>query len=154
MSTTPNSHLTQSELVRDIIYLLKNEGGGASKIKVEEKIYLMHKEEFVKPWYNIRVSHGIPRWKHNVAWAKQRAVHAGWIMWPAESGRGHWKLTVKGHNFERERGQKGNTEQLIKISIDNSNLEIDPKQFKELLDEYIDRVGSVKFYVEIYVNNM
>ena len=153
MSMFQNEHLTQNDLVPDVIYILNNEGGGASKIKVEEMIFLMHKDEFVKPWYNQFVSRGIPRWKHNVAWAKQMAVQAGWIKWPAESGRGYWELTVKGHNFERERGHKGKIEQIIKISIDNSNLDIEPKQFKDLLDDHIERVGSVKFCVEIYVSN-
>ena len=37
-------------------------------------------------------------------------------------------------------------EQLIKISIDNSNLNIEPKQFKELLDEHIDRIAFYWWY--------
>jgi len=45
---------------------------------------LLHKE---------LVSNEIPRWKHNVAWAKERAKHRGLIKNPRESGMGFWQLT-------------------------------------------------------------
>lgn len=141
-----DKHLSQSALVPDILTILKNEGGIASKKIVEEKVYQMHKDEFVKPWYNQLVSRAIPRWKHNVAWAKQIAVQAGWIMRPAESGRGKWQLTVKGYNFNLEMRKVTNIEQVIKIEIDHSNLNIDPKQLKELFDEHIERISFYWWY--------
>ncbi|MBI4824273.1 MAG: DUF262 domain-containing protein [Nitrospirae bacterium] len=64
---------------------------------VEEKIYSILEKEFCKDYYQEKVSHGVPRWKHHIAFAKERArqIH-GFIKSPKESGRGYWELTTKG----------------------------------------------------------
>ena len=47
---------------------------------------------FEQSWYQELVSHGVPRWKHFVAWAKERAKHDGLIKPPSESGTGFWEF--------------------------------------------------------------
>jgi len=59
----------------------------------------MFSEIFSQPYYTETVSHGVPRWKHNIAWAKERAKNRGLIKPPKESGRGWWELTLKGENY-------------------------------------------------------
>jgi len=54
----------------------------------------LFQHEFEKPYYNETVSHGVPRWKHHIAWAKERAKQRqGFIKSARESGRGIWELT-------------------------------------------------------------
>ncbi|GAI53783.1 unnamed protein product, partial [marine sediment metagenome] len=45
-----------------------------------------------QPYYQELVSNGVPRWQHNLAWAKERAKKKGLIKPPDESGRGYWEL--------------------------------------------------------------
>lgn len=91
--------ISQDELIPHIVKLLKKYGGRAAKDRVEKEIYSMFKSTFDLPWYQETVSSGIPRWQHNVAWAKERAKKRGLIKRPSDSGRGYWELTDKGRNF-------------------------------------------------------
>jgi len=95
---SPKDTLTQEELIPHIIKALKENGGAASKKLVERKIFQSFKSLFEQPYYQQKVSRGVPRWQHNIAWAKERAKHIGLIESSAVSGRGIWKLTEKGYN--------------------------------------------------------
>lgn len=69
----------------------------ADKRTVEEEIYEMFRSKFADPYWHQPVSHGIPRWKHEVNWARQDAKKKkGLIKPPNESGRGVWELTAAG----------------------------------------------------------
>jgi len=63
---------------------------------VEQKIYGLLQEYFSNPWYQEDSTPGIQRWKHQIAWARNRARENGLIKSPDESGRGNWELTDKG----------------------------------------------------------
>lgn len=90
-------HISQDNLIPHIVKVLQRHGGRATKRQVENEIYEIFKPEFKKLWYQKTVSHGVPRWKHNIAFAKERAklLH-GYIKSAEESGRGNWELTEKG----------------------------------------------------------
>ncbi len=87
----------QDELIPHIVKILYENGGKATKALVEKKIFALFQHEFEKPHYQVRVSHGVARWKHNIAWAKERAKQKhGLIKSASESGRGIWELTDQG----------------------------------------------------------
>ena len=88
--------VSQQKLVVHILRSLRNLGGRAAKKQVEEAIYEKFAEIFEHPYYNESVSHGVPRWRHNIAWANQSAKTQGLVKPPSESGRGYWELTPKG----------------------------------------------------------
>lgn len=90
-------NITQDELIPPIIKILYESGSKATKAFVENKIFKMFQHEFEKPYYNETVSHGVPRWKHYTAWAKERAKqNHGFTKSAKESGRGIWELTDAG----------------------------------------------------------
>lgn len=91
----PDKKISQDSLIPYIVDVLRKHGGRARKDEVERDIYQMFHETFQQPWYQETVSVGIPRWQHNLAWAKERAKKKGLIKSPEESGRGYWELTVK-----------------------------------------------------------
>lgn len=104
-SVTPSQgteKISQEDLIPVIVKVLQEKGGRASKDEVEKKIYQMFKDTFKDAWYRETMSHGIPRWKHNIAWAKEMAKHKGLIKRPADSGRGYWELTEKGKPYKSE----------------------------------------------------
>ncbi len=84
--------ISQDDLIPHILNILKNHGGRAEKKQVETEIYQMFKPTFDLPWYQELVSWGVPRWKHNIAWAKERAKRRGLIKMPSDSGRGIWEI--------------------------------------------------------------
>lgn len=90
-------HISQDDLIPYIVKVLQGHGGRATKRQVENEIYEVFKNEFRKPWYQQTVSHGVPRWKHNIAYAKERAklLHQ-YVKSAEEAGRGYWELTEKG----------------------------------------------------------
>ena len=90
----------QDELIPYIVKVLYENGGKATKSFVEQKIFTLFQKEFEKPYYQKTVSHGVPRWKHNIAWSKERAkkLHS-FIKSAKESGRGIWELTDKGISY-------------------------------------------------------
>jgi len=83
----------KGELIPHIVDVLRKHGGRARKDEVEKEIYQMFRETFQQSWYQETVAGGIPRWQHNLAWAKERAKKKGLIKKPEESGRGYWELT-------------------------------------------------------------
>ena len=99
-STIPEKKITQDDLIPYIIKILHKHDGRASKKQVDEEIYQMFQDEFQDEWYQGMVSHGIPRWKHNIAFAKERAksLH-GYIKSAKESGHGIWELTQEGEKY-------------------------------------------------------
>jgi hypothetical protein len=88
--------ISQDDLIPHIIQVLKKHGGRARKDYVEQEILKMFQNVFKEPWYQETVSNGVPRWQHNVAWAKERAKRKGLIKRPDDSGRGYWELTENG----------------------------------------------------------
>jgi len=90
---TPEKKVTEDALIPDIIEVLRRHGGKAPKAVVDEEIYQRFRSVFEQPWYQKLGSHRVPRWKHHVAWAKERAKHRGLIKYPEESGIGYWELT-------------------------------------------------------------
>jgi hypothetical protein len=93
---SPGKRISQDELIPHIIKVLQKHGGRARKDQVEEEIYQMFKDIFKEPYYQETVSIGVPRWQHNIAWAKERAKKRRLIKRPEESGRGFWEFTEKG----------------------------------------------------------
>ncbi|MEK6590984.1 MAG: type I restriction endonuclease [Nitrospinota bacterium] len=65
--------ISQDALIPHLIAILKRHGGRASKEQVEKDIYAMFKGSFEHPWYQEKVAGDIPRWQHNLAWARERA---------------------------------------------------------------------------------
>lgn len=88
----PDKKISQDELIPYIVEVLRKHGGRARKDEVEQEIYQKFRETFQQPWYQELVAGGIPRWQHNLAWAKERAKKKGLIKRPEESGRGYWEL--------------------------------------------------------------
>lgn len=105
-STIPDKKITQDDLIPYIIKILHKHGGRASKKQVDEEIYQIFQDEFRDEWYQGVVSYGIPRWKHNIAFAKERAklLH-GYIKSAEESGRGIWELTQEGEKYYQTVGE-------------------------------------------------
>ena len=94
---SPISKNIQEELIPHIVMILYENGGKATKSFVEKEIFMLFQHEFEKPYYNETVSHGVLRWKHHTAWAKERAKQRyGFIKGADESGRGIWELTDEG----------------------------------------------------------
>jgi hypothetical protein len=90
----------QDELIPHIVKILYENGGKAAKTVVENEIFMLFQNEFEKPYYNETVSHGVPRWKHNIAWAKERAKQRhGFIKGAVESDYGIWELTAEGITY-------------------------------------------------------
>jgi len=63
----------QNELILHILKILYENGSKAPKNLVEQKIFSLFQHEFEKPYYKETVSRGVPRWKHNIAYSKERA---------------------------------------------------------------------------------
>lgn len=88
--------ISQDDLIPHIVKVLQKHGGRARKDQVEEEIYQMFKDIFKEQWYQETVANGVPRWQHNIAWAKERGKRKGIIKRPEDSGRGYWELTTSG----------------------------------------------------------
>ena len=88
--------ISQDDLIPHIVKVLQKHGGRARKDQIEEEIYQMFKDIFKEQWYQETVANGVPRWQHNIAWAKERAKRKGLIKRPEDSGRGYWELTTSG----------------------------------------------------------
>ncbi len=99
--TPPNGieKITQQELVPYIIECLKELGGRAKKQEVEKCIYNKLQQIFEQDYYRQTVSHGIPRWKQNIAFAKEIAKNEVLIKRPSEAEWGVWELTEKGFRY-------------------------------------------------------
>lgn len=92
---------TQDQLIPVIIILVGGKGGRATKQYVEENVYSLFRDEFHKPVYHEKVANcAVPRWKHDVAWARERAKQRlGYIKPATKSGRGIWELTERGKAY-------------------------------------------------------
>ena len=95
-SISESKKISQDDLIPIIVKVLQKHGGRARKHQVEEEIYEMFKDLFKELWYQETVSNGVPRWQHNIAWAKERAKRKGLIKRPDDSGRGYWELSTSG----------------------------------------------------------
>lgn len=95
--------IKQENLIDYIIKILYEKGGKATKKVVENEIYQLFKNQFEGQYYQQKVAHGVPRWKHYIAWAKERAKHEGYVKSPKESGLGIWELTQKGIDYIEKR---------------------------------------------------
>jgi len=91
--------VSQEELIPHVVRVLQKYGGRARKDEVEQEINHMFKDVFKQAWYQETVSNGVPRWQHNIAWAKERAKKKGLIKSSGDSGRGCWELTDKGRKY-------------------------------------------------------
>ena len=91
---------SQDNLIPFVVLVIGSFGGVAYKQDVDGKIYELLEEEFSKPVYEETVSHNVPRWRHDIAWAKERAkqIHS-YVKSAEESGRGVWELTDKGREY-------------------------------------------------------
>jgi hypothetical protein len=92
----PSKRISQADLIPDIMKVLQKHGGRAKKAQVEQEIYRMHENIYKEPHYQKTVANGVPRWKHDIAWAKELAKKRGLIKRPEDSGRGNWELTASG----------------------------------------------------------
>ena len=92
---------SQDDLIPVIVLILGVSGGRAHKKYVEEKVYDLFRNEFSKDLYHKKVAnYNVPRWKHDIAWAKERAKQIHNYMKSAkESGRGTWELSSKGKEY-------------------------------------------------------
>jgi len=81
-----------------ITLILGANNGRATKKYVEEKIYELFRNEFTKDVYHEKVANlSVPRWKHDIAWARERAKqNHGYIKSGKETTRGTWELSTKG----------------------------------------------------------
>ena len=91
---------SQDNLIPFVVLVIGSFGGVAYKHEVDEKIYKILEEEFSNQVYHETVSHNVPRWRHDIAWAKERAkqIH-GYVKSAEESGHGIWELTNKGKEY-------------------------------------------------------
>lgn len=103
----PPNEIKEDTLIPLIVFFIGNQGGRSTKKEIEEKIYQYYKFEFSKPYWQNSVAQGTPRWKHYIAWAKQRAVSIHhYIKKPTDNSRGIWELTEKGNVYYQELKRK------------------------------------------------
>lgn len=75
---------SQDELIPFLVLVIKSFGGIARKSDVDDKM-------------------NVERWKHDIAWAKERArQHHGYVKSAEQAGWGIWELT----NFGKEYADK------------------------------------------------
>ena len=91
---------SQDELIPFLVLVIKSFGGIARKSDVDDKMYELLDSEFSKDVYHETVSHNIERWKHDIAWAKERArQHHGYVKSAEQAGWGIWELTNSGKEY-------------------------------------------------------
>ena len=94
---------SQDELIPFLVLVIQSFGGIARKSDVDAKMYKLLDSEFSKDVYHETVSHNVERWKHDIAWAKERArQHHGYVKSAVEAGRGIWELTSFGKKYASE----------------------------------------------------
>lgn len=64
---------SQDELIPFLVLVIQSFGGIARKSDVDEKMYELLSLEFSNDIYHQTVSHNVERWRHDIAWAKERA---------------------------------------------------------------------------------
>lgn len=96
----PTLRIGQDDLTPFIIFILKENGGKLSKSDVEGQVYKILKQFLNDEWYTEKLSsQNVQRWKHNLAWAKEKAKTLGLIKKPKRSERGYWELTDAAHSI-------------------------------------------------------
>lgn len=91
---------SQEDLIPLLVLVINSLGGSAPKQKVDEHIYDLLNAEFSMGVYHEKVSHGVPRWQHDIAWAKEKArQNYGYVKSAGEAGHGTWELTEKGVEY-------------------------------------------------------
>ena len=91
---------SQDNLIPFVVLVIGSFGGIAYKYDVDEKMFKILEEEFSSQVYHETVGHNVPRWRHDIAWAKERAkqIHS-YVKSAEKSGRGIWELTEKGKEY-------------------------------------------------------
>jgi len=91
---------SQDELIPFLVLVIQSFGGIARKSDVDKKMYELLDSEFSKDVYRETVSHNVERWKHDIAWAKERArQHHGYVKSAEKAGWGIWELTKYGKEY-------------------------------------------------------
>ena len=91
---------SQDDILPLLILVISSLGGSAQKQKVDEHMYDILNSEFSASVYHEKVSHGVPRWQHDIAWAKEKArQNYGYVKSAEEAGYGIWQLTEKGIEY-------------------------------------------------------
>ena len=91
---------SQDELIQFLVLVIQSFGGTARKSDVDEKMYNILDSEFSNDVYHETVSHNVERWKHDIAWAKERArQHHGYVKSAEEAGWEIWELTSPGKKY-------------------------------------------------------
>jgi len=101
-SLQPDKAIPEMMLIKEIIMILKKNGGSAEKVVVEKTVFEKNKNEFSKPYWQAPVGGGVPRWQKNTQFARNSACKLGLIKSPVESGRGIWELAEKGWKWKFE----------------------------------------------------
>jgi hypothetical protein len=91
---------SQDELIPFLVLVIQSFAGIAKKRDVDDKMYKILQTEFFKGVYHETVSHNVERWKHDIAWAKERArqQHA-YVKSAEQAGYGIWELTSSGKEY-------------------------------------------------------
>ncbi len=88
---------SQDDLIHFLILVIHTFGGSAKKNQVDDKMFEILHSEFSKDIYQETVANNVERWKHDIAWAKERAKqHHGFIKSAVDAGWGIWELTKIG----------------------------------------------------------
>jgi hypothetical protein len=90
--------LTKTDWDTLLMNALKTLKGKAHKPDVEAEVF-KKMDPASKQHYQHSVGEGIPAWKKNIQWARQRACNDGLIEPPETVGSGTWQLTRKGWDF-------------------------------------------------------
>lgn len=94
---------SQDELIPFLILVIQSFGGIARKSDVDEKMYKLLSSEFSNGIYHQIVSHNVERWRHDIAWAKERArQHHGYLKAAEQAGWGIWELTSSGKEYAEQ----------------------------------------------------
>lgn len=91
---------SQDEIIPFLVLVIKSFGGIAKKSDVDEKMYELLASEFSNNVYHETVSHNVEHWKHDIAWAKERArQHHGYVKSAEQAGWGIWELINSGKEY-------------------------------------------------------
>lgn len=91
---------SQDQLIPFLVLVIHSFGGIARKRDVDEKMYELLNSEFSKDVYHETVANDVERWKHEIAWAKERArQHHAYVKSAEDAGWGIWELTSEGKGY-------------------------------------------------------
>lgn len=98
----PFKKVSQKDLIPSILEILKQNNGKALKPYVEKEMFNRFNKMFSQAHYQEPVGEGIPRWKKDVQFARNKARELGLIKSPAVSGNGIWELSKDGWHYVGE----------------------------------------------------